>query len=82
MTQQCARTNPTNAIVKNASGRPALFRLDTVGFFPGADQRGSRWECLDLRQEEFDTFSAELCSGEELGGSESEYERSVLQSQL
>lgn len=33
--------------------------------------------CLDLQQEEFDMFSAELCSGVQLGGSESRYERSV-----
>lgn len=38
--------------------------------------------CLDLRQEEFDMFPAELCSGVQLGGSESGYESSVLQSQL
>lgn len=41
MTQQYARGNQTNVIVENASGRQALFRLDTFWFFPGADERRS-----------------------------------------
>lgn len=80
MTQRCARTNPTNAIVKNACGYLDWTQSGSFQVQIREDHDGS--VCLDLRQEEFDMFSAELRSAVELGGSESEYESSVLQSQL
>ena len=60
VTQQCARetqTSLTNVVVRNASGRSGLFRLDTCWCFPGADDRGSDGSvCLDLNQDQFNPF--------------------------
>lgn len=60
MTQQYARetqTSLTYVMVRNASGRRGLFRLDTCWCFPGADDRGSDGSIsLDLNQDQFNPF--------------------------